>query len=187
MDESPLKVLIYQNYGSCLPKVNAKKVVCHLLGTVPSKYLVGLGSITLSSQTELSRKERRQAHWSRGKKLSTRRIRGYYRRAWNGQPAFIELYVDKIYETVPLWAARIPIVAFAVLGDVLFHEIGHHIHYTTRPEFKEKEDVADEWSKKLLANAVRKRYWYVAPVLGALARTAWFFVRRFKHRDARRT
>jgi hypothetical protein len=47
-----------------------------------------------------------------------------------------------------------------VLGEVLFHEIGHHIHYTQAPEFREREDVAEDWKKRLSKIYFRKRYWY---------------------------
>jgi hypothetical protein len=50
-------------------------------------------------------------------------------------------------------------------GAVLFHEVGHHIHRTIRPEHKEKEDVADLWAKRLIGNFIRKKYWYALPVL----------------------
>lgn len=44
---------------------------------------------------------------------------------------------------------------------VLFHEIGHHVHTTIRPEFSEKEDVADDWGKKLMKNYMLKHCWYI--------------------------
>jgi hypothetical protein len=44
---------------------------------------------------------------------------------------------------------------------VLFHEIGHHVHARVRPEFREKEDVADDWGKKLLRNYVHEQYSYI--------------------------
>jgi hypothetical protein len=43
------------------------------------------------------------------------------------------------------------------LGTVLFHEIGHHIHYTLRPEYREREDVADDWGVKLRRNWFKVR------------------------------
>ena len=46
-------------------------------------------------------------------------------------------------------------------SKVLFHEIGHHIHATVRPEFREKEDIADDWGKKLTGNYLLKRYWFI--------------------------
>ncbi len=41
------------------------------------------------------------------------------------------------------WWLRIPLIREGKIADVLFHEIGHHIHFTCRPEYREKEDVAD--------------------------------------------
>jgi hypothetical protein len=52
-----------------------------------------------------------------------------------------------------------------IFGHVLFHEIGHHIHHTIRPEHNEKEDVVDTWAGKLNANFIRKTYWYGPSVL----------------------
>jgi hypothetical protein len=83
--------------------------------------------------------------------------------------------------------ARSRFVAFTVIGRVLFHELGHHIHLTTRPEFKEKEDVADDWSKRLMRNAVRRRHRFMRPFIRPAASTALlvlksilFFKRLFK-------
>jgi hypothetical protein len=141
-----------------------------LLTTVEPNYLQGLGSIVLSSQTDLSQKKRRQKNWRLGRKISTSQTLGYYQRAWNGKPAFIDLYIDKIFAEVPAWTTCFPMVAFFVISAVFFHELGHHIHHTKRPEFKEPEGVADEWSKKFSVRAIRKRYWYLRPFLPNIAR-----------------
>jgi len=63
---------------------------------------------------------------------------------------------------VPL---HVPFLRDLVFGHVLFHEVGHHIHRTIRPEHTEREDVADTWAGKLSANFIRKRYWYALPLL----------------------
>jgi hypothetical protein len=43
----------------------------------------------------------------------------------------------------------VPLLLEGVFGDVLLHEIGHHIHATSAPEHSDKEEVADQWKKKL--------------------------------------
>jgi hypothetical protein len=91
-----------------------------LLTTVEPNYLQGLGSIVLSSQTDLSRKKRRQKNWRLGRKISTSQTLGYYQRAWNGKPAFIDLYIDKIFAEVPAWTTCFPMVAFFVISAVFF-------------------------------------------------------------------
>src|SRR5206468_1742291 len=49
------------------------------------------------------------------------------------------------------------------MADVLFHEIGHHIHHTARPEYREPEDVADAWMVRLRQNYYdgRHRWWRI--------------------------
>jgi len=50
-----------------------------------------------------------------------------------------------------------------VIGEVLYHEIGHHIHRLDEPGYRaNKELVADEWRDKLLPIFLRRRYWYLA-------------------------
>jgi hypothetical protein len=71
---------------------------------------------------------------------------------------------------MPRWLFRIPSVQFIVIGEVFYHELGHHIHRTVRPEFRESEDVAESWRKNLSGSFIRKRYWYLLPVLLASAR-----------------
>ena len=44
-----------------------------------------------------------------------------------------------------------------LLSPVLFHELGHHVH-TLRPEFRDKEDVAEKWQARLEADYFRKQY-----------------------------
>src|ERR1700730_5747013 len=61
-----------------------------------------------------------------------------------------------------LW---LPFLRELVFGHVLFHELGPHVHYTIRPEHKEREDVADKWARKLHVNFIRKKYWYALPVI----------------------
>jgi hypothetical protein len=168
---------IYENYGRYQPRVNATKIVEQLLDTVPPEYLRGLGSIVLSSQTALSRAQRRKKTWSRGKKIAMLQARGYYQPAWRGQPAYIELFVDKICRGLPGRLAWSGLIQDFTFGEVLFHEIGHHIHFTARPEFKKKEDVADHWGKTLLGKSLRKRHWYLLP-LHPLVKPILFLLRK---------
>ena len=86
--------------------------------------------------------------------------------------------MDKIIEGLkgaPRW---LPIAREVVFGDVLFHELGHHIHKTIRPEHTEKEDVADKWASKLNADFVRKKYRYAMPVIVPVAKLYGFMRRR---------
>jgi len=159
---------IHENYGDYKPGVNTRRIVKKLIASIEPEYLQSLGSIVLSSQCHLPRKKRRKKFLSRGSKFSTSEIQAYYHAQWRGQPAFIELYIDKILAPLPFWIRRFPLIGFFTIGKVFFHELGHHIHRTRRPEFKEKEDVADQWSRKLMKSAFRKRYRYAVPILRPL-------------------
>jgi hypothetical protein len=68
--------------------------------------------------------------------------------------------VDKLVKGIS-YHPFVPFGRTACFANVLFHEIGHHVHATVRPEFREKEDVADDWGKKFMANYFRKHYWYI--------------------------
>ncbi len=49
-------------------------------------------------------------------------------------------------------------------GQILYHELGHHVHAVI-PEYREKEDVADDWSVRFSAAYLRRAYWYLFPFL----------------------
>ena len=60
-------------------------------------------------------------------------------------------------------------VAALDFSEVLFHELGHHIHRLHRPEYEGRENVADKWSKKLSTRHLRSRYWYLIPLIVPLS------------------
>jgi hypothetical protein len=167
---NPLKprIPIHEHYGEFKPNLNVRRIIEKLLDSVDPEYLQGLGSIVLSSQTQLPRRGRRKKFLSRGRKHPVSSVLGFYHQSWKGQPASIELYVDKILAQAPGWWAHFPLVGFFLFAHVLFHELGHHLHKTRRPEFKEREDVAEGWEKKLTKIAFRKRYRRVMPFLRLL-------------------
>jgi hypothetical protein len=90
---------------------------------------------------------------------------GRYHPKWRGGLPYIELRVDKILASLKGARLWMPPLRDIVFGHVLFHEMGHHIHHTVRPEHNEKEDVADSWAGKLNWNFIRKRYWYALPLI----------------------
>ncbi len=131
-----------------------------MLEFVPPRYLLGLREVVLTNKIGLSRARRRSVTKSRGKKVKILQARGLYHPAWKGKQAWIEIFVDStlsVYEK-GLWRWLLHFGYFQEneIGGVLFHEIGHHIDATHRPEFREKEDIADDWSKKLRREWLRK-------------------------------
>lgn len=140
------------------PPFDVASVVERMVDSVPPKFLVGLSEIVLTDRGGLPRKRRRSVTYSRKKKVRILQARGMYHPAWKGKRAWIEIFVDATLR--PLGEgilSNIPLVRNWELEDVLFHEIGHHIHYTVRPEYREKEDVADVWKVRLGRNYRRHR------------------------------
>jgi hypothetical protein len=132
---------------------------------VPSKYVNGLDCIILTNTGALSRRDRVGKVWSRKRKFSKAGVRGFYHHGSRNSRPYIELRVDAIIESTEKGALWMPFLRNIAFGHVLFHEIGHHIHFTIRPQYDEKEDVADTWAGKLNLNFIRRRYWYAVPIL----------------------
>jgi hypothetical protein len=154
------EVSIREFYNGFVPPRYVRRLVSRLLFSVPPKYMVGLDAIVLMNQSGAPRRWRLGKVTSRKRRFPQDRVLGRYHHAHKGRPAWIELYIDKLVAGVSQYRL-IPFVRTAIFGKVLFHEIGHHVHATVRPEFREKEDVADNWGRKLMANYFRTHYWYV--------------------------
>src|SRR5882724_13267166 len=164
-DQQSIRPEILENYKDFEPPSNFRKLLDDLLEAVPAKYLVGLKTIVLANQSALTRDQRRQKIWSRNRKVQLKEVRGCYYRATRSSPATVWLYVDNILRSEVPWFRRMPILRYEALGTVLYHEIGHHIHAVHKPVYEGREDVADEWSKKLFGRFVRLRYGYLRPIL----------------------
>jgi len=167
----PHNVEIVEAYRTYSPPAWVRSTVDRILSGVPAGYLSGLRTVVLTDAGGLNYDRRRAKTRSRRKKLKISESRGLYHRKWNGEPAWIELFVDNI---VP-WYGRMTWLRFIrdfAIGEVLAHEVGHHIHSTKAPEFREREDVADKWSRKLLVPYLMRRYWYFFPLVVVVYR-AW--------------
>jgi hypothetical protein len=149
---------VVESYSGYAPPFDVKALVEKMASTVPPKFLVGLEEILLTNTAGLPRRIRRGVTKSRKKKVRMVKARGLYQPKWNNRPARIEIFVDN---TLVGWRKGhfwwlIP--RGLDLQDVLFHEIGHHIHATIQPEHREREDVADVWKVRLSRNYLRQRH-----------------------------
>jgi hypothetical protein len=130
-----------------------------LLRHVPEQYLNGLNKITLTNSESL-----RGTLTSEKRRVRRANCRGLYSR---GQ---ILLIVDQIFFDCPELFLLIPPFKTFLIGEVLYHEVGHHIHRTREPGYRtNKEAVADEWKDKLRRSFLRRRYWYLAGTVRLLA------------------
>jgi hypothetical protein len=99
-------VPIYEQYEHYQLPFNVKRTIERMLGTVPDKYLIGLGSIVLTCQDALKGKPAQRMTWSRGKKISVATARGLYHPKWGSEPAWIELHIDSVFRTFPKYLLK---------------------------------------------------------------------------------
>ena len=146
---------------------------------MPEKYLRGLDCVVLTNEDALSRKQRLGTLKSRKRRVRKTRVRGLYHGAWQGRPPWIEIRVDKTVSLLPKILTWIPLFRELCLGEVVYHELGHHIHACVRPEHIEKEDVADSWSHKLMGSFMRQHYWWLFRPVSLLFRVRRVLGRRY--------
>jgi hypothetical protein len=157
-------VEIVESYKDWQPPINASQAVAAAVSSIPRKHLVGLQRIVLTNASGLNRTRRRRKTKHQGRTRKSMEALGFYRQAWHGQPASIELLVDNIVAQCPR-AMKVSPIRNVFFADILFHEMGHHIHLTQAKQFREREDVADDWAQRLGELYLRKRRWYLLPLL----------------------
>ena len=144
------------------PPFDPVPTVERMLASVPPKYLVGLKEVVLTNSSGMPRKLRRSVTKARKRKVRIVEAAGLYHAAWHGNRAWIEIFIDnKLRGVERSWWLEIAYLRETVLAGVLFHEIGHHIHATTHPEYRDKEDVADTWKLKLNRQYFRSQHPWV--------------------------
>jgi len=166
---------IIENFRDFEPPAHFRPIVDDLVEHVPREFLAGLQSIVLTNRLALNRGEKRRKTWSRNKRIRLADALGYYSAATRSSGAFVVLYVEALLKDWDAWYTRLPLIRYYPAIEVLYHEIGHHIHAQHRPEYKGKEDVANYWKKKLTSRFIRRRYFYLVPaiyVMGKILRVA---------------
>jgi hypothetical protein len=158
------EIRINETYSGYRPPVNVVKVVRRLLAGVPDQYIRGLDCVVLTNLSGQPRRNRLGKIPSRGRRIARSRVAGLYHEKWKGQPPWIELYVDQILKHWPRWVIWIPYARDIAIADVFYHELGHHVHLFIRPEYREEEDVADDWQRKFMKIFFRREYWYLKPL-----------------------
>lgn len=170
-------------YRDYIPPVDFAALTRRLLTYVPAQYLRGLRRIVLTNASGLSHDRKRAKTWSRKRKMRIAEALGTYRQAWQSAPAWIEIYVDNVAHGYPAFVWRVPLLRDLLFAPTLFHEIGHHIHRTARPEYREREDVAEEWERRLSTRYFFRRYWYLLPIMYPIG--AVRLVRQIRRRRSR--
>lgn len=142
------------------PPINALKTVEVLLGYIPAGDLVHLQSIVLTNTAALSRGRKRQRS-SSGASISE--VMGRYHPGYKEQPAYIEIYVDNTLDSGSWYDQRLPILRKMMFGEVLYHEIGHHVQYISKSKLVKREAFADKYAARLGKQFLQKSYRYLRP------------------------
>jgi hypothetical protein len=168
---------VIENYRDFEPPLHLRAQVEQLLHAVPPKYLAGLKTVLLTNRGALTRDQRRQKVFGRKGKYALAEARGAYFRATNSSSAYVLLLVDNILSAWSPWLLRVPYFRYSVLSETLYHEIGHHIHAVHQPVYDGEENVAESWRRKLNGIFIRRRYWYLRPILYPTGKLARFFLK----------
>jgi hypothetical protein len=156
------KVKIVEDYYHYCPPVRVYGSLELLLRSVPKEHLRGLRQITLTNSEQLQSRMKGKIT-SEKRRISPADCLGLY------GGGHIRLIMDRILEPYPEIFLLVPLFKTCAIGETLYHEIGHHIHQIQEPGFRDrKEDVADEWSDKLMRTFLKQRYWYLAGILRLL-------------------
>lgn len=158
----PRIVEAYHDYDPPIPLV---PIIEDLVRCVPKEHWAGLNRIVLTDAAGQPRRDRRRKSRSRKRKVALNEARGFYQPAWQEDPPFIQLHLDVIIgkQTKPrrlLARMAAPWIWRNMFAHVLYHELGHHIHYTQDPRGKETENVAEDHMWTFLVRLIRKR-WYL--------------------------
>jgi hypothetical protein len=164
---------IIENFRDFEPPAKFRNIVDDLVRCVPPEFLVGLQSITLTNRFALSRNQKRKKTWSRNRRIRLADALSYYTPATRSSRFHCALR-GQHYAGLAWMVGETALVRYMPTGEVLYHEMGHHIHAAHRPVYKGKEDVAEYWRRKLWSRFMRQRYWYLVPpfyVVGKIIRT----------------
>jgi len=167
----PSKVKIIEDYYNYYPPVHVYRSLEVLLRYVPEEHLRGLRRIILTNSEQLQGQKMRN---SEKRRIRPEDCLGLY------GGGYIRLIMDQIFEPYPEIFLLVPLFKTYAIGEVLYHEIGHHIHQMQEPGFRDrKEEVADEWSDKLMRTYLKQRYWYLGGIR-ILLRPLWPLISRLQ-------
>lgn len=146
------------------PAVDYEGYLRSVLDRLPPEVLAGLGSIVLRDTASITSDEGARP-LAGGASLYE--ASGVYYQAHGRNAARIELFVDTIRDGWPRWSKWTPILRYEIVGDVFFHELGHHVHYMENPRAKvsDKEEKATAIGTKLFSQYFRARYRFLIPFL----------------------
>ena len=149
-------------YVDYRPPLDYLRHIRDVVERLDPELIEGLGLTLLRNSGSVGRREARKKLASGG---SLHSVQGVYFRAWRGQKARIELFVDKILGQWPGWVTRVPVLRYYIVTHVFFHELGHHVYATQNPAAPPSETVSARIGSQMAGAYFRRRYWPLVPFL----------------------
>ena len=180
MLDSTRKVPVVEDYASYAPPAWVKPTIERLLGSLSDGHVGGLGAIVLSDAARATKRKMRTARRNRHGIFI-----GRYHHARKQDRAWIEVVVDLALDRVPSRYFDVQFVRDFALSIVLFHEIGHHLHYTIGSAQRGGESSAHDWEVRLALVHFRKHFRHqrslreqIRWILGVIARRDKYLISR---------
>jgi hypothetical protein len=183
LDSAVLMPPIREDYQNYRPPAWVSRIVKQLLHSLADQHVAGLSAIVLTESALIRKGRSRRVA---GKKYAMKECLGFYRRRWQGEPPAIFLIVDNIVGGKPPLCWRLPFSRDIFLGEVLFHEVGHHLNATVGSLAGGEEASAEEWERRLWRIHFRTKYWYLRPVIRPLRFVAGWLLKILRSRAQRR-
>jgi hypothetical protein len=147
----PVKIQI--DYKGPTYFMNIERILKRLFKAVPPEHIIGLEKIVVIDK------------FSGG----NANARGLYYAKDSKEQARIHIAFQTVFKGLPRFVGLLPLVSKILLGHVLYHEIGHHYHYTLKAGItkSKREKFSDDYAKKI--SRIKFRYWrfffwWLAPI-----------------------
>jgi len=158
-------VEIVENYKNYVPPEFVRGSMERLLGSLTPEHVGGLESIVLTNSGAVGRGK---THRIRGRKYRRNTCHGFYHSATLSERAWIEIIVDTTVVPLPRALLLTNAVPDFLLAQTLYHEVGHHLDATVGSASRTGEAAAEDWRRRLTRIHMRRRYWYLFPLLVVL-------------------
>src|SRR5262249_54814875 len=98
-DEKVVPAAIYENYREYLPPEWVRPAVEEFLHTIPERFRGRIPLVVLTEAALIGKGKTRRVD---GKRHPRNEWLGFYRRAWRGQPPWVQIIVDNLIHSVPV-------------------------------------------------------------------------------------
>jgi hypothetical protein len=122
---------------------NVDNKIRQILSVVPKEHLIGIEKIIVVDEIKTKKGKTEAA--------------ATYNRKDGRELASIEISIDAVYHGMPKTFFMLPFIAKFSLASALYHEIGHHYHYSYKHGINKqnKEAFAEKYSSEML----KKAFW----------------------------